>query len=68
MTFLEVLCVGMICVGMSGYLAFYAVRSGTCAVASIAEGPIPAAIFQFVTAGCWARVTGARAPPSLPWP
>jgi hypothetical protein len=26
MTFLEVLCVGM-----SGYLAFYAVRSGTCA-------------------------------------
>jgi hypothetical protein len=36
---------------MSGYLAFYAVRSATCAVPSIAEDALPAAIFQFVTAG-----------------
>lgn len=63
MTFLEVLCVGMICVGMSGYLAFYAVRSGTCAVASIAEGPIPAAIFQFDTAGVLGTGDGGKSAP-----
>jgi len=68
MTFLEALCVGM-----SGYLAFYAVRSGTCAVPSIAARAIPAAILQFVTAGVLGTAHGgwpamvARAPPSLPW-
>jgi hypothetical protein len=42
---------------MSGYLASYAVRPGTCAVPSIAARAFPAAILQFVTAGCWVRLT-----------
>jgi hypothetical protein len=64
MTFLEVLCVGM-----SGYLLFMRSAPAPARVPSIAEGAIPAAIFQFVTAGLlgtgdggWPAMVGKSAP------
>ena len=40
-------------ISISAYLAFYAARSDTGPIQAVAEGAIPAAIFQCVVTGVW---------------